>query len=106
MAAISENACIVLAVALPALVTYGLRAGGLLMAEHLPRSGPLERFMQALPGTILLALVVPGILAAGAAGWVAAGVTAALARRTGNLFVAMIAGMAIVAASRHFFSAR
>jgi uncharacterized membrane protein len=102
MAQAPDPMSIGLAIGLPAMVTYALRAGGLLMADHLPRSGPLERFMRALPGTILLSLVVPGILAAGPAGWIAAGVTAFLARRTGNLFVAMIAGMSIVAVARQF----
>ncbi|MBL0715786.1 MAG: AzlD domain-containing protein [Desulfosarcina sp.] len=48
-----------------ALVTYGLRLGGLLLSEKLPRSGAFKIFLEALPGTILISLVIPAIVAAG-----------------------------------------
>ncbi len=83
-----------------ALVTYGLRLGGLLLSEKLPRTGPFKVFLEALPETILISLVIPGILAAGGWGWVAAALTGVLARKTGNTFVAMLAGVTIVALSR------
>ena len=53
------------AVAGAALVTYGLRVGGRLLAEKLPRTGTFKTFLEALPGTILISLVMPGIMAAG-----------------------------------------
>lgn len=83
-----------------ALSTYALRFGGLLLAEKLPRTGAFKTFLEALPGTILISLVMPGILAAGPWGLIAAGATALLARKTGNLFLAMLAGVVIVALSR------
>lgn len=91
-----------LAVAGAALVTYGLRFGGLLLSEKLPRTGAFKTFLEALPGTILISLVMPGIVAAGLWGWIAAALTALLARKTGNTFVAMLAGVMIVALSRYF----
>ncbi len=91
---------LLLAISGAALVTYALRLGGLLLAEKLPRSGAFKTFLEALPGTILISLVMPGIMAAGPWGWVAAALTALLARKTGNTFVAMLAGVTIVALSR------
>lgn len=88
------------AIAGAALVTYGLRFGGLLLAEKLPRTGAFKTFLEALPGTILVSLVMPGIVAAGFWGWIAAAATAVLARKSGNTFVAMLAGVIIVALSR------
>ena len=91
---------IFLAIAGAALVTYGLRLGGLLLAGRLPRNGGFRRFMDTLPGTILLSLVAPGIASAGVLGMTAALATALCAWRTRNVLAAMVVGMGIVAAGR------
>jgi uncharacterized membrane protein len=91
---------IIMAIAGAALVTYSLRLGGLLLAERLPQNGGFKRFMETLPGTILLALVAPGIFSAGILGAAAALATALCAWRTKNLFLAMVVGMGIVATGR------
>ena len=97
-----HNTAVLLTIAGAAVVTYSLRLGGLLLAAKLPRSGAFKTFLEALPGTILISLVMPGIMATGLWGWIAAALTALLARKTGNTFVAMLAGVAIVALSRFF----
>jgi uncharacterized membrane protein len=91
---------ITLAIAGAALATYSLRLGGLLLAERLPKNGGFKRFMETLPGTILLALVAPGIFSAGMLGGVGALATALCAWRTKSLLLAMIVGMGIVAVGR------
>ena len=89
-----------LVIAGAALVTYGLRLGGLLLAGRLPKNGGFRRFMDTLPGTILLSLVEPGIASAGVLGGAAALATALCAWRTRNVLVAMMVGMGIVAVGR------
>ena len=84
-----------------AVATYALRFGGLLLSERIPKSGGFKVFMEALPGTILLSLVAPGIFAAGPWGWVAALATGVTAYKTGNLLLSMGLGMAIVAIQRN-----
>ncbi|WP_319522454.1 AzlD domain-containing protein [uncultured Desulfosarcina sp.] len=96
----APDSFIFMAIAGAALVTYGLRLGGLLLAEHLPKSGGFSRFLAALPGTILLSLVAPSIVSAGLLGVVAALSTALCAWKTRNVFLGMILGMGIVAAGR------
>jgi len=91
---------VALAIAGAALATYGLRLGGLLLAEYLPRNGGFRRFMEALPGTILLSLIAPGIFSAGLLGGAAALTTALCAWKTRNLLLAMVLGMGVVAAGR------
>ncbi|MCB2149702.1 MAG: AzlD domain-containing protein [Deltaproteobacteria bacterium] len=91
---------IVLAITGAALATYSLRLGGLLLADRLPKNGGFKRFMEALPGTILLSLVAPGIFSAGMLGGVAALATALCAWKTRNILLAMIVGMGMVAAGR------
>jgi len=91
---------VAMAIAGAALATYCLRLGGLLLAEHLPQNGGLRLFMEALPGTILLALIAPGIFSAGILGGLAALTTALCAWKTRNVFLAMVLGMGIVAIGR------
>ena len=51
--ALSNHLDVWLAIGLAAVATYGLRAGGLLLAERLPKTGRLRRGMDALPGALL-----------------------------------------------------
>ncbi len=87
-----------------ALTTYAMRFGGLLLSERIPKTGGFKLFMEALPGAILVSLVLPGIFAAGPWGWLAAMVTGISAHKTGNLFLSMGLGMVIVALQRNFLS--
>lgn len=91
-------------IAAAALATYSLRLGGLLLAGRLPKTGNFRKFMDALPGTILLSLIVPAAIAAGFWGWIATTATALCSLRTGNVFASMVVGVVIVAASRYFGS--
>ena len=96
----SVDITILLAIAGAAMVTYGLRLGGLMLADRLPKNGGFRRFMETLPGTILLSLVAPGIVSAGVLGAMAALATALCALKTRNILASMIVGMAIVAGGR------
>ncbi len=98
----AENGRVLLVIFMAALVTYGLRLGGLVLAGRLPKTGRFRLFMDALPGTILLSLIVPAALAAGFWGWAATAATALCSLKTGNVFVSMLLGVAIVAVSRYF----
>ncbi len=95
-----ERTYIVIAAA--ALVTYTLRLGGLLLAARLPKTGRFRKFMDALPGTKLLSLIIPAALAGGVWSWVATVCTAICSLKTGNVFISMLVGVAIVAGSRLF----
>ncbi len=88
-------------IAMAAAVTYALRAGGLLLSEKIPDTGRLKSFMDALPGTILLSLVAPGILSAGFWGILASVAVVICVRKTGNLFLSMMIGVLIVAVQRN-----
>ena len=100
---ISKDMDVILVILCCALATYSLRVGGLLLAERLPSKGRFKLFMDALPGTLLLSLIAPGIAASGFWGGTAAFCTAVCTHKTGNVFISMILGVGIVALSRHFF---
>lgn len=91
-----------LTIACTALVTYFLRISGLLLAGRLPKTGRFKKFMDALPGTILLSLIVPAALSSGPIGWLATGATGLCSLKTGNVFISMLLGIAIVAAGRWY----
>jgi uncharacterized membrane protein len=88
------------AIGLASILTYGLRLGGLLLAEHLPATGPARRFLDALPGAILVSLVVPEALHARVPGMI--GLTACLLVywKSRNLLATMVAGVVAVALCR------
>lgn len=92
-----------LAILAASIITYSFRLGGLLLADRLPRTGPLRSFLDALPGTILVALVVPSAANSGWQGLV--GVVACLAVycKTKNLLLTMISGVLTVYLIRQFF---
>lgn len=97
---ITSDRTVLLTIVCTAAATYGLRISGLLMAEHLPSKGRFKAFMDALPGTLLLALIAPGLVASGIFGGIGAVCTAVCTYKTGNVFLSMLVGVIIVAVSR------
>lgn len=78
------------------VITYSFRLGGLLLADRLPRTGPLRTFLDALPGTILVSLVVPSAAAAGWQGGFGVAACLAIFYKTKNLLLTMIGGVVMV----------
>jgi uncharacterized membrane protein len=83
-----------------AAITFAIRAGGLLLADRLPRTGFVAAWMKHLPGAVLAALVAPAVVGGGLAEIIAAAVTLGAYLASRNLFVAMIAGVLAVVLAR------
>jgi uncharacterized membrane protein len=79
-----------------AAVTYATRAGGLWLMRRRQPPAVVERALKQVPGAVLVALVAPGVVVAGWPGVAGAGIAAATARRTGNVLLAVVVGVAIV----------
>ena len=90
------------AILLASAITYALRFGGLILADRLPKSGPARRFLDTLPGAILLSLTVPGAIHSGIEGIFGLGACLLVFMRTRNLLLTMAAGMAGVCLFRYF----
>lgn len=84
------------AILLAAGVTYSLRVGGLLLAARMPKQGRFRRGMEALPGALLLSLVIPSVAEAGVWGVVAAACTALIVLKTRSTLLAMLVGMGVI----------
>lgn len=83
-----------------AVVTFAIRAGGLLLADRLPRTGFVASWMKYLPGAVLASLVAPAVAGGGVAEAVAAAATLGLYVATRNLFAAMVGGVVTVYLAR------
>jgi uncharacterized membrane protein len=96
-----ENGLITIVVA--SIITYTFRLGGLLLADRLPQTGPLRYFLDALPGSILVSLVVPSALNAGWQGLLGVAACLGIYFRTKNLLLTMITGVLTVYLVRLLF---
>lgn len=74
-------------------VTYAIRAGGLLLADRLPRTGFVAAWMRHLPGAVLAALVAPAVAGGGIAEAIGAAATLGIYMASRNLLAAMIGGV-------------
>lgn len=79
-----------------ALVTFAIKAGGLLLATRLPRAGFAAAWLKHIPGAVMASLVAPALVTGSPAEALAAGATALVYVLTRNLFAAMAIGVAAV----------
>ena len=85
-----------LCLALASLGVYGLRASGLLFGNLLPREGRARRFLEALPGTLFVAILSVDLLGRGLPGLAAAGAVALTMGRTRNLLLSLLLGLVCI----------
>lgn len=85
-----------------ALVTYAVRAGGFLLMGYVPLTGRVRAFLNALPGAVVVAIILPIAVHGGVAA--AAAVTVALVVMVWarNDLIAVVCGVATAALVRAF----
>ena len=83
-----------------ALVTFAVKAGGLLLANRLPRHGFAAAWLRHIPGAVLASLVAPALVTGSPAEVIAAAITALVYFLTRNLLAAMAAGVLAVYLAR------
>jgi uncharacterized membrane protein len=88
------------AITVMAIATYAMRAGGFWLMGHMPPSRRLTRMLEALPGSVVVATVLPIVVRDGLPAMlaIAAAGTVMLVRR--NDLLAVVAGMAVAALVR------
>lgn len=85
-----------------AAVTFVTKVGGLWLLSRFEVSDRLEAGISVLPGAIVIAILGPELASGGPAEWAAAGLTLLVMWRTGNILLALIAGVVGVVAFRAF----
>jgi uncharacterized membrane protein len=83
-----------------AVATYAMRAGGFWLMALMPRSPRLRRMIEALPGSVVMAAVLPFIVREGAIAALAIAVAGAVVVATRKDLLAVLAGMAVAAVAR------
>jgi uncharacterized membrane protein len=89
-----------LIIAAMAVVTYAMRAGGFLLMGYVPMTGRVRAFLQALPGAVVVALVVPVAVSGGLSATAAVLVALAMMAWWRNDLAAVISGVAAAALVR------
>ena len=89
-----------LAIAGMAIASLMTKAGGLLLANRLPRHGFAAAWLKHIPGAVLAALVAPALVTGSPAEIIAAAATALVYVLTRSLFAAMAMGVLCVYLAR------
>ncbi len=95
------NLNLLLIIFLVAIGTYTLRVSGLLLSNKLRKFKNIDIFLESIPATLLIALIVPSIIKEGIVGIVASLVIVFIMYKTKNTFLAMFIGVVIVALNRN-----
>lgn len=92
----------VIAIAAMSAATHLMRLGGYWLMGHVPITPRVRRMLEALPGSVVMALVLPVVVKVGAAAWLAVGavMVSMLLRR--NEFLAVGVGLAAAALARAY----
>jgi uncharacterized membrane protein len=100
MSMLEQLVPVVLAIFVMGLATFTMRAGGFWMMGHVPLTPRVRRMLGALPGSIVVAIIVPVVAKAGAAAVVAVVTAAALMILRRNEFLAVTGGVIVAAVAR------
>ena len=83
-----------------AVATYAMRAGGFWMMRHVPPSARMRKMLEALPGSVIVATVLPIVVRDGMTAMLAIAVAIAVMLLVRRDILAVIAGMALAAVVR------
>jgi uncharacterized membrane protein len=81
-------------------VTYLIRLSGFWMMAHVPLTPRVRRMLDALPGSVVVATIVPIVLRSGGAGMIGIAAVVGVMLLRFNEFVAVFAGLGLVALLR------
>jgi len=81
-------------------VTYATKAGGFWVLDRVEPSESVREALDALPGGIIVAILAVRLLEGGPPEWVAGLAVVAVAHRTDNVLLAMVAGVGVLLAVR------
>jgi len=90
------------AIAAMAVATYAMRAGGFWMMRHVPLSARMRKMLETLPGSVIVATVLPIVVRDGITAMLAIGIAMAVMLLVRRDILAVIAGMAVAASARAF----
>jgi uncharacterized membrane protein len=99
---LSQAAWFWLLIAAMTSVNYAIRTGGFILMGYVPLTPRVRAILNALPGAVVMAIVLPLIVRGGAPAWAAILVSIALMTWKRNDLLAVVAGMVAAAIIRAF----
>ncbi len=82
------------------VTTYLARAGGFWLMAHVPLTDRMRRMLEALPGALVVAIVLPIVVKSGGAAWLAIVAAAVMMVLRHNGFFAVVAGLIVAMLAR------
>ncbi len=83
-------------------MTYLMRAGGFWLMAHVRITPRVRRMLEALPGSVVVAIVLPGVVKAGLPAYAGLAGVVGIMIATGNQFLGVAIGVGLVALVRYF----
>jgi len=80
--------------------TFLMRAGGYWLMAHVPLTARVRRMLEALPGALVVAIVLPIAVKSGVTAFLAIAAAAAMMVLRHNGFLAVVAGLIVAAFAR------
>jgi uncharacterized membrane protein len=96
----SLDPMVLLTILVMAAMNYLMRAAGFWVMAHVPLTRRTQRMLEALPGSIVAATVLPIVVRSGPAAGMAVAAAAGVMMLRGNSFLAVAVGVATAALLR------
>ena len=97
---IEQGPGIFVAILVMALATYAMRAGGFWLMQHVAMTVRMRKMLEALPGSVVVATVLPIAVREGPVAILAIGAASAVMIVFRKDLLAVITGMAVAAVAR------
>jgi uncharacterized membrane protein len=85
-----------------AAMTYLMRVGGFWLMAHVPITQRVRRMLEALPGSVVVAIVLPIVAKSGLSAYAGIAAVLAIMVATGNQFLGVFGAVGLVALIRYF----
>ena len=82
------------------VTTFLMRAGGYWLMAHVPLTARIRRMLEALPGALVVAIVLPIAVKGGVTAFLAIAAAAAMMVVRHNGFLAVVTGLIVAAVAR------
>lgn len=92
----------ILAICAMSVATLSMRLGGFWLMGHVPITPRVRRMLEALPGAVLVALVLPVVVKNGLTAYLTVGAVIAFMLFRRNEFIAVAIGIAVVTLCRAY----
>lgn len=83
--------------------TFAIRLSGVVLGQRIPQKGAWARALNALPGSLIVALVSVSLLSGGPREWLAGIAALGIAVTTRNLPLTMLTGIISIYLLRQYF---